>query len=180
MLGTCHAFFDYSLQNHEFFLITLTLQMQKLSLRSNLTKPLWQQPMQEPAIKQRICSSFKILCLTITLHTENWILDMCCPCISSNLFLSTVQHCSASNEAKPSYSMFTISVLLFSISGLCPSLPWNFYYSFSSYSNVTYSWEPKTHPRCSMPCLTSESKASFLWTALAFLSILHIWSIPFF
>ena len=150
--------------------------MQKLSLRSNLTKPLWQQPMQEAAIKQRICFSFKTLCLTITY----WKLDI--GYVLSLCFLkplSTVQHRSASNEATPSYSMFAISVLLFSISGLCPSLPWNFYYSFSSYSKVTYSWEPKTHPRCSMPCLTSESKASFLWTALAFLSLLHTWPIPF-
>lgn len=58
--------------------------------------------------------------------------------------------------------------------GLCPSLSRDFFFLLQ-YSNTT--WESTTNSRCSISYSTSENKASFLWTALVFLSSLHAQSI---
>ena len=146
--------------------------MWKLSLRSSLITTLWQK-WNSQELKKDSQFSFQDLCLTITLYIENRTPNTCLHFTFPNVF-PTVQHHRASTDAKLNCSVLALT---YSLSlGLCPSMSRDFF--LLQYSNIT--WEPTTNSRCSTSYFTSESKASFLWTALVFLSSLHGQSISVF
>lgn len=146
--------------------------MWKLNLRSSLITILWQKWNSQELNKDSLFSR-----PVLNHHVIHWKQNTkYLPSLYFPKFIPTVLHHSASSDAKLNYSMFTILNLFFSVFRTSSIFVLGFF--LLPYSNTT--WEPTTNSRCFISYFTSESKASFLWTALVLLSSLHAQSISIF
>ena len=146
--------------------------MWKLNLRSSLITTLWQKWNSQELNKDSLFSR-----PVLNHHVIHWKqnTNTCLHFTFPNLFpLYNI----IVLPVMPNWTILCSPSLTYSSPslGLHPSLSWDFF--LLPYSNTI--WEPTTNSRYYISYFTSESKASFLWTALVLLSSLHAQSISIF